>query len=61
VAVTLWPLEDADSAAFMQSFYDRLESNPDVAAALSGARLDRLNSASETNFRSWAGFQLYIR
>jgi CHAT domain-containing protein len=61
VAVALWPLEDADSAAFMQSFYDRLESDPDVAAALSGARLDRLNSASETNFHSWAGFQLYIR
>lgn len=56
-----WSLDDAESAEFMQSFYQALDQNSDVAGALSQARMERIQSGGETNFRSWAGFQLYIR
>jgi CHAT domain-containing protein/tetratricopeptide (TPR) repeat protein len=61
VVASLWSGGDSETAAFMGEFYRELESARDVAEALSLARMRRMNSGDEANFRSWAGFQLYIR
>jgi CHAT domain-containing protein len=61
VMASLWPLEDADGAAFMADFYTALEEEQDVSEALFQTRRARITSKDGTNLRSWAGFQLYIR
>jgi CHAT domain-containing protein/tetratricopeptide (TPR) repeat protein len=61
VVASLWTYGDAEAAAFMGEFYRELESTRDVAEALLLTRMRRMDSNDEANFRSWAGFQLYIR
>jgi hypothetical protein len=45
----------------MREFYRDLESTRDVAEALSRTRMRQMEISNEANFRSWAGFQLFIR
>ncbi|MBT8063430.1 MAG: CHAT domain-containing protein [Gammaproteobacteria bacterium] len=61
VLATLWPLEDAEAAAFMSDFYARLASGSTVSDALSAVRRERIVAGEPTNFGTWAGFQLHIR
>ena len=61
VLASLWPLEDADGAAFMADFYRALEEEQDTVEALFQTRRARITSKDVTNLRSWAGFQLFIR
>jgi CHAT domain-containing protein/tetratricopeptide (TPR) repeat protein len=61
VIASFWSGEDSETAAFMREFYRELESTRDVAEALSRTRMGRIESSDEANFRSWAGFQLFIR
>ncbi len=61
VLASMWPGGDAGTAAFMDEFYGNLGPDLDVSKALSRARRERMESANEGNFRSWAGFQLHIR
>ena len=61
VIVSFWSGEDSETAAFMREFYRNLESTRDVAEALSRTRMRQMEISNEANFRSWAGFQLFIR
>ena len=61
VLAALWPAGDTETAAFMGDFYRALETENDVAGALYETRKSRIASKSDTNIRSWAGFQLFIR
>jgi CHAT domain-containing protein len=61
VVASLWSGEDNETTVFMSDFYRALESTGDVVEALSVTRMRRMESNDEANFRSWAGFQLYIR
>jgi CHAT domain-containing protein/tetratricopeptide (TPR) repeat protein len=58
---TNWPVGDSETTRFVTDFYRRLESTRDVAEALFDTRMMRIESEKSVNFRSWAGFQLYIR
>ncbi len=61
VLASLWVSENSDTAAFLDEFYNGLEAGRDVTAAFSMAGNRRMKSADDANFRSWAGFQLFIR
>jgi CHAT domain-containing protein/tetratricopeptide (TPR) repeat protein len=61
VVASMWVGEDSGSTTFVTEFYDNLEASRDVAAAFSLTRKKHLKTGNETNFRSWAGFQLFIR
>jgi CHAT domain-containing protein/tetratricopeptide (TPR) repeat protein len=61
VIASVWSGGDIETAAFMREFYADLESTGDVAKALSRTRMRRIESGDEANFKSWAGFQLFIR
>jgi len=61
VVASVWPFGDSETAGLMRDFYQGLESSRDVADALSRARKMRMKSGNASNFREWAGFQLYIR
>ncbi len=61
VIVSLWSGGDSETAAFMRDFYRDLDSTRDVAEALSRTRMRQMETGNEANFRSWAGFQLFIR
>ena len=61
VIASFWSGEDSETAAFMREFYRDLESTRDVAEALSRTRMRQMEISNEANFRSWAGFQLFIR
>jgi CHAT domain-containing protein/tetratricopeptide (TPR) repeat protein len=61
VIASFWSGEDSETAAFMREFYRDLESTRDVAEALSRTRMRQMETGNEANFRSWAGFQLFIR
>jgi CHAT domain-containing protein len=61
VMATLWPAGDSETAVFMGDFYHRLESSSDIAEALVRTKRSRIETETAANFRSWAGFQLYIR
>ncbi|MFC1720028.1 CHAT domain-containing protein [Pseudomonadota bacterium] len=61
VLASIWTGEDTHSTAFFAEFYDNLEAGQDIEEAFSQIRKRRLKSADETNFKSWAGFQLFIR
>ncbi len=61
VVASVWPYGDSETAGLMRDFYQELESSRDVTDALLSARKMRMNSADTSNFRKWAGFQLYIR
>jgi CHAT domain-containing protein/tetratricopeptide (TPR) repeat protein len=61
VIASFWSGEDSETAAFMGEFYRDLESTRDVAEALSRTRMRQMETGNKANFRSWAGFQLFIR
>jgi tetratricopeptide (TPR) repeat protein len=61
VVASVWPFGDSETAGLMRDFYQELESSRDITEALLSARRMRLNSGEPSNFREWAGFQLYIR
>ena len=61
VIVSLWSGGDSETAVFMREFYRDLESTRDGAEALSRNRMRQMETSNEANFRSWAGFQLFIR
>ena len=61
IVVSLWSGGDAETAAFMREFYGDLESTRDVAEALFRTRMRQMETSNQANFRSWAGFQLFIR
>jgi CHAT domain-containing protein len=61
VVASLWVGKDGDSTAFATEFYDHLEASHDVAEAFRMTRKKHLKTGNETNFRSWAGFQLFMR
>jgi CHAT domain-containing protein len=61
VIASVWSGGDIETAAFMREFYADLESTGDIAKALSRTRMRRMESGDEANFKSWAGFQLFIR
>ena len=61
VVASVWPFGDSETAGLMRDFYQELESSRDVVDALSRARKMRMKSVNASNFREWAGFQLYIR
>ena len=58
---TTWPAGDSETTRFVADFYRHLESTRDVAEALFETRMTRIESENSINFRTWAGFQLYIR
>jgi CHAT domain-containing protein len=61
VMASMWVGEDTGSTAFVAEFYDNLEAVQDIAEAWYQTRKRRLENGNETNFKSWAGFQLFIR
>jgi len=61
VVASMWVGEETDSMVFIADFYDNLEAGQDLAEAFSQARKRRLEAGDETNFKSWAGFQLFMR
>lgn len=61
VLASLWISENSDTAAFIEEFYNDLDLKRDVVEALTMTRNKRMKSSDDTNFRSWAGFQLFIR
>ena len=61
IVVSLWTGGDVETAAFMREFYDDLESTRNVAEALFRTRMRQMETSNQANFRSWAGFQLFIR
>jgi len=61
VVATLWAASDIDTADVMDDFYRRLQSGSDIATALSETRRGIIREGAETNFGSWARFQVYIR
>ncbi len=61
VVASLWVDADYDPTGFVNEFYTHLEATGDVTKALSLTRMNYLRSQDDTNFRSWAGFQLFIR
>lgn len=61
VVASSWYLGDSETAGFMRDFYRELDSSLDIADALMSARAMRMNRGERSNFRDWAGFQLYIR
>lgn len=61
VLASLWPAGDSETAAFMRDFYRRLEEDRNVSKALFQTRKARIMSENGAKFRSWAGFQLFIR
>ena len=61
VLVSFWFDESSGSVDFLRKFYAELGATGDIAEALSITRNARLKSGDEANFRSWAGFQLFIR
>jgi CHAT domain-containing protein len=61
VLVSLQSGSDAETALFMTEFYRELAGLQNVSEALARTRMRRMKSATDDNFMSWAGFQLYIR
>ena len=61
VLFTLWPAADVDTADFMDDFYQRLKSGEGLLESLTQSRRRIIRQGAETNFGSWARFQLYIR
>jgi CHAT domain-containing protein len=61
VLASLWTGEDTESTAFFAEFYDNLAAGQDIEQAFSQVRKKRLKYEDQTNFKSWAGFQLFIR
>jgi CHAT domain-containing protein len=61
VVASVWSGGDIETAAFMREFYADLEATGDIAKALSRTRMRQMESGEEANFKSWAGFQLFIR
>ena len=61
VLVSLQSGSDGETALFMTEFYRELAGLQNVSEALARTRMRRMKSASDDNFMSWAGFQLYIR
>jgi CHAT domain-containing protein len=61
VLASLWVDMDSEPTGFVSEFYKHLETTRDAAEALSLTRMNYLKSQDDTNFRSWAGFQLFIR
>jgi CHAT domain-containing protein len=61
VLASMWVGEDGESTAFINEFYEHLESGLDPSTALSQSWKDRLKSDDGMNLGSWAGFQLFIR
>jgi CHAT domain-containing protein len=53
--------ESRESTAFVNAFYDQLETRPDAAEALSLAWRNWLARGNTSNLGTWAGFQLFIR
>lgn len=49
------------NAEFTTDLYRRLQSGPDVGAALARTKRARIEADSATNLPYWAGFQLFIR
>ncbi len=61
VIVSLWPVEEADGAAFWTDFYRNLERDPDIRRAFAATRQSLMDSGASANFERWAGFLLFIR
>jgi len=69
VLYSLWPVGEAEAAAFANAFYERLDHDPDIGRALSGVRQaafapdgPAISAANGgVNLEEWAGFQLFIR
>jgi len=60
VVASLWLLEDADLANFMDAFYRNLAENPNVPMALLKTKRQVLARPETQNVSVWAGFQVYI-
>lgn len=60
VVASLWLLEDADLANFMNVFYRNLSENPSIPLALLKTKRQILARPETQNFSVWAGFQVYI-
>jgi len=58
VVATLWPVDDAATARFMEGFYDELASGASPAAALAAARLRLRTSPATAHPFYWAAFVL---
>ena len=61
VIATLWRVDPLDAAEFTRDFYDRLEKEPELGAALWDIRRSRMRGAERAGSESWAAFQLFIR
>jgi CHAT domain-containing protein/tetratricopeptide (TPR) repeat protein len=61
VIVSLWPVAEADGAAFWSDFYRNLGRESDIERALAATRRSLMESGALLNFERWAGFQLFIR
>jgi CHAT domain-containing protein len=60
VVASLWLLEDAELAKFMNAFYRNLAEDPDVPMALLKTKRQVLARPETQNVSVWAGFQVYI-
>jgi CHAT domain-containing protein len=58
VVATLWPVEDRAARRFVEIFYEEAERAPDVATALSRARVRFRASAPDALVRDWAAYTL---
>ena len=56
VAVSLWKVEDASTAALMYHVYRRLRSEPSVVLALRQAKLEQIRGRTHAHPYYWAGF-----
>ena len=61
VVVAMWSEGDSETTSFVRDFYAELERGRDTTEAFLRTRIKRLEANGESNFRSWAGFQLFIR
>ncbi len=61
VLVSYWSAGETAHAEFAAELYRRLRADEDIQIAVAGAKRARWREATETNFKSWAGFQLFIR
>jgi len=52
---------ESENADFATTLYSRLQSDPDIATALTKTKRTRIKADGQTNLPYWAGFQLFIR
>jgi len=61
VMASTWTGQDLETVSFITDFYDNIEAGQDVIEAFAETRKRRLLADDETNLKSWAGFQLFMR